>query len=177
MAVSTGSGNGAEDERGQEVAGGPGVGQPARINEDEVGRLARLQAADVVAAQAAGAAAGGHPQHLFGREPARGVGAGAVGEQGLARLRQHVRGVVAGGAVDAQADRHPGVEHVPHRGHARAEAEVRGGAVRDAGAGLAEERDLVAVEVDAVGEPHVGAQPADAAAGTRWAGSRSTSRQ
>ena len=84
----------------------------------------------------------------------------AMGEEGLPRFRQHVRGVVAGGAVDPQADGHPRVEHVPYRSDAGAEAEVRRRAVRDAGAGLAEERDLLAVQADAVGEPDVGAQPA-----------------
>jgi DNA-binding transcriptional regulator YhcF (GntR family) len=54
-----------------------------------------------------------------------------------AGLAQQVGAVVAGAAVHAQAHRHAGVEHAPHRRDARGQAHVAAGAVRHAGAACA----------------------------------------
>ena len=142
--------------------GRAGVREPARLDHHEVGRLARLQAADVVAAEAGRAAARRHPEHVLGREPARGILADAVSEQRLSRLRQHVRAVVARGAVDAQADRRPRIEERADGGDPGAETEVRGRAVGGARPRLPEQRHLVRGEVDGVRHPDVRAQPAQA---------------
>lgn len=72
----------------------------------------------------------------------------------------HVGGFVGGRAVDADADLHAGRFLLRHGGDAAAEAAVALRAVGDAGARLAEDVDLLRVELDEVGEPDVGAGPA-----------------
>ena len=64
----------------------------------------------------------------------RAAAAAARGEQRLLHLEAHVAALVRGGAVDAEADADAGVEQLAHGRGAGAEAEVRGGAVRDADA-------------------------------------------
>ena len=70
-----------------------------------------------------------------------GAAAAARDEQRLLDLEHQVAALVRGRAVDAEADVHAGVEHLAHRRHAGAEAQVRGGAVRDADAVRREVRD------------------------------------
>lgn len=86
----------------------------------------------------------------------------ALQVQGLARLEDHVRGVVGSRAIDPQADRRAGRLQLHGRADARGQAHVRTRAVADTGAGLAETTDLLGIEVDAVGQPGARAEPADA---------------
>lgn len=65
----------------------------------------------------------------------------------LARLDEQIRAVVAGAAVDAETDRHAGVEHPAHRRDPRGEPHVAARTVRDAGAGAREEIDAARVEL------------------------------
>ena len=80
-------------------------------------------------------------------------------EQRPAQVVGQLTGLVGGGAVDAEADRCARVEQVAHRRDPGAEPRVRARAVRDAGPGRAHPPGLGAVQVDAVGEPDVIAQP------------------
>src|SRR6185369_16143548 len=68
---------------------------------------------------------------------------------------------VRSGAVDAEADADARVEHVAYRSDAGAEAQVRGGAVRDAGAALRELLHVALGEVHAVRAPDVLREPAE----------------
>src|SRR5699024_3261602 len=76
------------------------------------------------------------------------------------QLLQQVGAVVGGGAVHRQPHRHPPAEHVGHPAHAGGQLHVGDGAVGHAGAGGGQDVQLLVVEVDAVGVPHVGASPA-----------------
>ena len=114
----------------------------------------------VLAAEAAGAVDRAEGERLAGGQRLR-AALEARHEQRLAQLAAELAGLVGGGAVDAEPDRRAGRGERGHRRDAGAEPGVGGRAVRDAGAGLAEAADLALVEVDAVGEPDVVAQPAD----------------
>ena len=132
------------------------VGAPHR----EVGALAGLERADVVAPEHGRAAAGAEPDRVPGRH--RGAAAAtARHEQRLLDLEEEVAALVRRRPVDAEADADAGVEHVPHGRHAGAEPEVRGGAVGDAGAARRELGDVGLGEVDAVRAPDVVGQPAE----------------
>ena len=80
--------------------------------------------------------------------------------QRLAHLAEEPADLVGRRAVDSEADRAPGGRQVGDPAHAGAESSVRRRAVRDAGAGGTEARDLGVVEVDAVRDPDVGRDPA-----------------
>jgi outer membrane protein assembly factor BamD len=82
-------------------------------------------------------------------------------EQRLLDLEEEIAALVRRGSVDAQADLHAGVEHLAHGGDARAQAEVRGGAVGHAHSMLREARQLVGTHMDAVRAPDIVCQPAD----------------
>ena len=114
----------------------------------------------VLAAEAAGAVDGAQRQRLARGQRLR-AAVEPRHEQRLAQLAGQLAGLVGRGAVDAEADRRAGRRERRHRRDAGAEARVRGRAVRDAGAGLAEPAHLALVEVHAVGEPDVVAEPAD----------------
>ena len=81
-------------------------------------------------------------------------------QQSLARFVHHVRRVVAGAAVHTQTHGHTGVEHLADGGDAAGQPHVAAGAVGYAGAGGGVEADAFVVEFDAVGVPHIVAQPA-----------------
>ena len=130
----------AEDEVRDEVVGAAeleAVGAPDR----DVGALAGLERADVVAPQHGGAAARREPQRV-----ARGQRAAAAAaprhEQRLLHLEEQIAALVRRGAVDAEPDAHARVEQVAHRRDPGAEPQVRRRAVRDADAGAAERRDV-----------------------------------
>ncbi|GAA3039077.1 hypothetical protein GCM10020000_16730 [Streptomyces olivoverticillatus] len=154
----TGAG-GAEHEGGDGVGDG-GVAEPVELPQHEVGELAGLQRADVRGpAEDLGAAVRAQPQRpadvqrlLAAREP--------VDQQGVAQLGVEFAGLVGGGAVDAEADGDTRAEHGGDAGGAGAEPGVGGGAVGDARAGAGEGVDVGVVHVDAVGHPHVVAEPA-----------------
>ena len=93
-----------------------------------------------------------------------GSGSDAVREQRLARLGQHVRAVVAGRAVHAEADRRARVEQRAHGRDAGAEPEVRAtGSARRRCPSRRTAATSSRVQVDAVGEPDVRAEPAQPA--------------
>ena len=91
----------------------------------KVGRHARRQNADVVAAEDFRAAEDADFQR-FARGHAIGLRfesgpADALQQHGLAHFAQHVVAVVAGRAVQAQAHLHAAIEHGAHRRDARGE--------------------------------------------------------
>ena len=150
--------------------GRAGEGDAAEVEDGEVGAHAWRDAADVVlAAEHARAAARREREdvargHLCGTDVATerlDRPADAREQHRLARLGEQMRTVVAGAAVDADADRHAGVEHPAHRRDPRREPHVAARAVRHAGAGAREEIDAVHVELDAVRVPNVAADPAE----------------
>ena len=130
-----------EDEPGDAVLGAAElepVGRPDR----EVGLLARLERADVVAAQDGGPAARPEPQRLArGHRLAAATAAGD--EQRLLHLHEQVAALVRRRAVDPEPDAGSGVDQLPDGRDAGAEPEVRRRAVRDARPRLPEARDLV----------------------------------
>jgi len=136
------------------------------VDGDEVGRLPRLEGADVVPAE------DGRPSPGRGSEGLAGGELGTAipdprghrhpgGEEGLAGLGEEVGGVVRRRPVDPEADGDPGVEVAAEGGEAGGEPHVRRRAVGDAGPGLPEPGHLGGGDVDGVGEPHVAAEPAD----------------
>ena len=152
--------------RPREHEPGDGIGRAAELQpvdppDGEVGALAGLERADVLAAQHRRAAARAEPQRLAHGQRGR-AAAAARDEQRLLDLEEEVAALVRGGAVDAEPDAHAGVEQVAHRRDARAEAQVRGRAVRDADAGLREQGDVGRRQVDAMRAPDVPGEPADA---------------
>jgi hypothetical protein len=115
--------------------------EPVRAPDGEVGALARLERADVVAAEHGGAAAGAEPERVACRHR-RGPPAAARDEQRLLHLEREVAALVRRAAVDAEADADARVEQLAHGRDAGAEPEVRGRAVRDADARCARTRDV-----------------------------------
>ena len=143
------------------------VGDPRVVDavdppQGDVGHLAGLERADLgLAAEAAGAVDGAELQRLAGGQRPRAVAGQPRDEHRLAQLPAQLARLVGGGAVDAQADRRAFAHQRGDGGDAGAEPGVGAGAVRDPGAGLAEAAHLGVVEVHAVREPHVVAQPAE----------------
>jgi hypothetical protein len=136
--------------------------QGPRLDDDHVGALAGAQGADLaLEAEGAGAAEGGDLERLRGRQR-RGAEAPLLQERGEAQLEEPVEVVVARGAVGADGHGDAGGEELGDGRQARAELEVRRGAVGDVGAGAGQLAALAAVDVDAVRED--GARPADAEA-------------
>ena len=82
-------------------------------------------------------------------------------QQRLAQLAAELAGLVGRRAVDAEPDRRARPQQRHHRRDPGAQPRVGGRAVGDARARLPEARDLVLVEVHAVREPDVVAEPAD----------------
>ena len=78
----------------------------------------------------------------------------------MARLAQHVRAIVAGAAIDAQAHGHAGIEHAAHRRDAAGQAHIAARAMRHAGAGGGKQADAMVVQLDTMRMPNVLAQPA-----------------
>ena len=76
------------------------------------------------------------------------------------QLLQQAGAVVGGGAVHRQAHRHTQLQHLGNAGHAAGKLHVADGAVGHAGTGLGQQTQLLIVEMDAVGEPDVIADPA-----------------
>src|SRR5690606_22139452 len=137
------------------------VSRGVHAPQGQIGELADLDGADLgLPAEHPGAAHGGQ---LEGGAHAHGGGAadGAGVEQGLAGFVEHGAGFAAGGAVDPQTDGDTCAQQIGDAGDARAEAAVGGGAVGDPGAGAGQGGDGRVVEVDGVGEPDVGADPAE----------------
>ena len=114
----------------------------------------------VLAAEAARAVASGELEHLAGGQRVRAVLDAGEHQRG-AQLVDELARLVRGGAVDAEADRRARREQLRHGRDAGPEPPVRGRAVRDAGAGVAHPLRLARVEVDAVREPDVLAEPAE----------------
>ena len=151
---------GTEHERGDRV-GDAGVVEVVEPPEGDVGQLAGLERADLLGtAEAAGAVDRAERERLAGGQRLR-AALDAGDQQRLSQLAGELAGLVGGRAVDAEAHGRAGGGERGHRRDAGAETGVRARAVGDAGAGLAELRDLALVEVDAVGEPDVVAEPAD----------------
>ena len=82
-------------------------------------------------------------------------------QQGLPSFQQDIRGVVAGGAVDAQADLHAGREILLDGRDAGGQAHVRARTMRRTDPATGELADLVVIDVDGVGKPDVVAQPVE----------------
>ena len=76
------------------------------------------------------------------------------------QLLQEVGPVVAGAAVHRQAHGNPQSQHAGHPAHAGGQLHVGDRAVGHAGARVRQAFQLLVVEVDAVGVPHVRAHPA-----------------
>jgi hypothetical protein len=150
---------GREDEPRDEVLGAAEL-EAVRPPDREVRLFARLERADVVAAEHLRAAPCRESERLPRRHrlaaapPAR-------DEKRLLDLHEQVAPLVRRGAVDAEPDADSRVEQRPHGSDAGAEAQIRGGAVRDARARLGKACDLRLREVDAVRAPHVVAEPAE----------------
>lgn len=151
----------AEHQRGHGVMARARVTHARHVEGHEVGRHARRQRADVVAPQHARAAQRGDLQRLARAHGGRAV-AHALQQQGLARLAQHVGAVVGGAAVHAQAHGHARIAHGAHGCDARGQAHVGAGAMRHARARAREQRNALGIELDAVGMPDIGTDPAQA---------------
>ena len=81
-------------------------------------------------------------------------------EIGHPQLLQKIGPVVAGAAVHRQAHGHPQLQHLRNPAHAGGELHIGNGAVGHAGTGVRQQPQLLVVEVDAMGVPHVRAHPA-----------------
>src|SRR5919197_3741339 len=150
---------GGEDEAGNRVARAAEL-EAVRPPHGEVGALAGLERAEVVAAEERRAAARAELERLADGECGRAVAA-AGEEERLLHFEEEVAALVRGRAVDAEADAHARVAQGPHPGEARSQPEVRGRAVGDPRAGCDEGGDVVVVEVHAVRAPHVLGEPAE----------------
>ena len=148
-----------EDQPGHRVGGAAEL-EPVRRPDGEVGALARRDRADVVACQHLGAAARSQPDRLPCSHRLR-PAAPARDEQRLLDVVEEVAALVRRRPVDAEPDAHARLQHRLHRRNARAEPQVRRGAVRDAGAGRREAADLGIGQVHAVRAPDVPVEPAE----------------
>ena len=152
---------GAAQQQGGNRVVAAGEAQLIQFEEGQVGLLAHCQFADIAAPQQLGRTLAGPAQHQF-RGDFFGAVAQALDIQSLTRFENHVRGIVGGRAIHADADGCAGGFQVEGRTDARGQAHIRAWAMADAGPGLAEAGDFIRVEVDAVGQPGARAEPADA---------------
>ncbi len=124
---------------------------------DQVGGVAGLQAADVVALQNLCAAQRREFQRLSRRHAIcpRLVArpADPLQQHGLPRLTEHVVAVVTRRSIHAERDLDPGIEHGTHRCNARREDHVAARAMADAAAACRHAPDLVLVRMHHVREP------------------------
>ena len=81
-------------------------------------------------------------------------------QEGHPQLLHKAGAVVGGAAVHGQSHGNAQLQHLRDPGDAGGELHVADGAVGHAGAGFGQHPQLLVVEVDAVGEPHVAARPA-----------------
>ena len=81
-------------------------------------------------------------------------------QEGHTQLLHETGAVVAGAAVHGKADRNAQLQHFRNAGDAAGQLHVADGAVGHAGAGVRQQAQLLVIEVDAVGKPHVIADPA-----------------
>ena len=102
----------ARDPAGDEVVGAAEL-EPVRAPDRDVGALARLERADVVAAEHPGAASRSEPERIPRRHRLR-AAAPARDEQRLLDLEAQVTALVRRRAVDAEADAHARVDEVAH---------------------------------------------------------------
>src|SRR5262249_48655521 len=129
----------------------------------QIGALAQLERADLgVETEGLRRAERRQPERLVRAEGARTVLTGAWERARRPELLEHVERRRGGGAVGAEADRHPRVEQRADGRDAAAEERIRARAVRDRRAALGQERDLLAVDLDAVGGDDVGPEQTEA---------------
>src|SRR5581483_6987404 len=107
-----------------------------------------------------GPAARPEPEGLAGGHRRR-AAAATRDEKRLLDLEKEVAALVRRRAVDAEPDADTGVDELAHGRDARAEAEVRGRAMRNAGLRAREPLDVPLREVHAVRAPHVAREPAE----------------
>ena len=152
---------GREDEPRDGILGAAEL-EPVGPPDREVGALARLERADVVAAEHGRAAARAERGAPRGRSSPRGPPRPRATSSACLTSKKRSLALVRGGAVDAEPDAHARVEQVAHRRDAGAEAQVRRRAVRDAGAASRRSaRSSSSREVDAVRAPDVAGEPAE----------------
>ena len=137
----------------------------------EVGRHADRQGADTLEPHHRGATGATDADDVLDRHRRRvaafaggvaarpGARVGAVQQPGGMGFAEHVGGFVRCRAVDRQADPRAGGQQLWHTRDAAAQPGVALRAMRDAGAGLRAERDLVVVQVHHVRVPDIGADP------------------
>ena len=83
-------------------------------------------------------------------------------QKGHPQLLHEAGAIVGGAAVYGQAHGHAQLQHLGDAGDAGGELHIADGAVGNAGAGFGQDAQLLVVEVDAVGKPHILADPAQA---------------
>ena len=151
---------GAEDERRDGILDAGAV-EAVEAPQRDVGELAGLERAElVVAAEAARAVDRGEGERLARRQRLR--AAGAAGRTAAPRAaRTPSRPPRSTRRRRRRGRRHAGADQPGDRCDAGAEPRVGARAVGDAGSGRAEAGDLGVVQVHAVGQPHVVAEPAE----------------
>ena len=121
----------------------PGVAQPVEAPQRDVGQLARLERAElVVAAQAAGAVRSWPARAPRARSAPAGPPRSRAAQQRLAQLPASSPASWEAAPSTPRPTGAPASSSSAHRRDARAEPGVGARAVRDAGAGRAERRDL-----------------------------------
>ena len=131
------------------------------VQEDDVGLVARRNAADLVEAQRPGATDGGCVQHLLGAQPAGVVRPLHVRHHGGAvHGLVHVEIVGAVGRIGADAEIDAELHHAPGIGNARSQTHVARRIVGDRGAVIGQPTHVVVVEPDAVGDGEIRAEQA-----------------
>ncbi len=129
----------AEDQRSQRVVQGAGQTQLVQVNGEEIGAFAWSERADVRPPEHRCAAAGSQLKRLAGSHQRWGIlsrkrsaqqpGAQPGDQHCLADLCQQVRAVIAGRAIDAQANLYPRLEHIHNGCDSGSQAHIGGGAV------------------------------------------------
>src|SRR5208337_541894 len=150
------------EQQGGKAVFGPAVPNVAQVEQGDVGSFPWLQAPDIVAAEATCAFDGRHPQRLAYAERRCAV-CEPVQQQGLTRLRQHVRTVVRRAAIHTEADRATGPPQPDHGCDPRPQTHVRTRAMGNANARTAQPVDLAVVEINAVRKPRIAAKPSGVA--------------
>ncbi len=139
---------------------------------DQVGCLARLEAADVVTTQHGGATTGCKLECFACGKPIRtrfeSGPDNALQQHRLACLTQQLIGIIAGRAIDTEADTYATIVHFTYWSDARSQNHITARTMTDTAKGLGQHRDFITARMHHVRKPDIVAGPAEALQIGQW---------
>ncbi len=150
----------AKDERCHRVCPGAGEINHIAVINRHIRRIARTDLADISAVQHLSPAPRCQPQG-FARIQGSRVTTDPLQQQGLARLCQHMAGIIRRRPIHPQPDRNPNIQHLAQRGNAAGQPHIGTGAMGNPGAGAGKQLLLSGVQLHTMGVPDILSDPAD----------------